>query len=155
MCGIVGYVGPRPCVDLIVGGAYTEATYYMGLVDGQNRPNFYDGLVRVVDPDGAEFLKYPANAFRDMPVRLPASVEWMRFSLSLDENGGGYARLDAKDKDAETAAKNAPDLTEVINKAVVFDYDGTLCSSQSKDGPPPSSVVEHLVRLARAGQNER
>ena len=36
-------------------------------------------------------------------------------------------------------------------KAVVFDYDGTLCSSQSKDGPPPSSVVDHLVRLARAG----
>ena len=36
-------------------------------------------------------------------------------------------------------------------KAVVFDYDGTLCSSQSKDGPPPTSVLEHLVRLARAG----
>jgi HAD superfamily hydrolase (TIGR01484 family) len=35
-------------------------------------------------------------------------------------------------------------------KAAVFDYDGTLCSSQSKDGPPPSSVVAHLVRLARA-----
>ncbi len=50
-------------VDLIVGGAYTEATYYMGLVDGQNRPNFYDGLVRVVDPDGVEFLKYPAKEY--------------------------------------------------------------------------------------------
>lgn len=36
-------------------------------------------------------------------------------------------------------------------KAVVFDYDGTLCSSQSKDGPPSGDVVEHLVRLARAG----
>lgn len=36
-------------------------------------------------------------------------------------------------------------------KAVVFDYDGTLCSSQSKDGPPPPSIVEHIVRLARAG----
>lgn len=36
-------------------------------------------------------------------------------------------------------------------KAVVFDYDGTLCSSQSKDSPPPQDVVEHLVRLCRAG----
>ncbi len=36
-------------------------------------------------------------------------------------------------------------------KAVVFDYDGTLCGSQSTDGRPPLSVVEHLVRLARAG----
>lgn len=36
-------------------------------------------------------------------------------------------------------------------RAIVFDYDGTLCSSQSKDGPPPTEVVEHLVRLVRAG----
>lgn len=36
-------------------------------------------------------------------------------------------------------------------RAVVFDYDGTLCSSQSRDAPPPSEVVEHLVRLVRAG----
>lgn len=36
-------------------------------------------------------------------------------------------------------------------KAVVFDYDGTLCSSQSRDEPPAQDVVDHLVRLARAG----
>ncbi|MBK1650390.1 HAD-IIB family hydrolase [Rhabdochromatium marinum] len=36
-------------------------------------------------------------------------------------------------------------------RAVVFDYDGTLCSSQSKDSPPPLNVVDHLVRLVRAG----
>lgn len=36
-------------------------------------------------------------------------------------------------------------------RAAVFDYDGTLCSSQSKDGPPPPQVVEHLARLVRAG----
>lgn len=36
-------------------------------------------------------------------------------------------------------------------RAIVFDYDGTLCSSQSKDGPPPAEVVSQLVRLVRAG----
>lgn len=36
-------------------------------------------------------------------------------------------------------------------RAVVFDYDGTLCSSQTRDGPPPSDIVQHLVRLVRAG----
>ena len=35
-------------------------------------------------------------------------------------------------------------------RAVVFDYDGTLCSSQTRDAPPPPDVVQHLVRLARA-----
>lgn len=36
-------------------------------------------------------------------------------------------------------------------RAVVFDYDGTLCSSQSRDGPPSPEITEHLVRLVRAG----
>jgi HAD superfamily hydrolase (TIGR01484 family) len=36
-------------------------------------------------------------------------------------------------------------------RAIVFDYDGTLCSSQGKDGPPSPAVVESLVRLVRAG----
>lgn len=34
---------------------------------------------------------------------------------------------------------------------VVFDYDGTLCSSQRKDSPPPSEVLDHLKRLIEAG----
>ena len=30
----------------------------MGLVDEKNKVNFYDGKVRVVDPQGKEFAKY-------------------------------------------------------------------------------------------------
>ncbi len=30
----------------------------MGLVDENNKVNFYDGKVRVVDPKGKEFLKF-------------------------------------------------------------------------------------------------
>ncbi len=113
-------------------------------VDGAERYFVMTGpnMLVVVPPDGLEqalklpanlrfpsvgneavvlFLKYPANAFRGMPVKLPRSVEWMRFSLSLNPKGGADARLDAKDKDAETAAKNAPELTETINKAMVVD----------------------------------
>jgi len=52
-------------VDLIVSDAYTHKTYYMGLVDDKNRVNFYDGKVRVVDPDGKEFVKYAPNEYLD------------------------------------------------------------------------------------------
>jgi F420-non-reducing hydrogenase large subunit len=45
-------------VDLITSDGYTEPVYYMGLVDENNHVNFYDGKVRVVDPEGAEFVKY-------------------------------------------------------------------------------------------------
>lgn len=36
-------------------------------------------------------------------------------------------------------------------RAVVFDYDGTLCSSQRKETPPPQAVITHLERLVRSG----
>lgn len=50
-------------VEMITSDAYTDRTYYMGMVDDQNRVNFYDGLIRVVGPDGKEFIKYPAKDY--------------------------------------------------------------------------------------------
>ena len=50
-------------VDLIVSDGYTEETYYMGTVDEKNQINFYDGMIRVVDPEGKEFVKYPATEY--------------------------------------------------------------------------------------------
>jgi F420-non-reducing hydrogenase large subunit len=48
--------------DLILGDIYTMKSYYMGLVDSNNKVNFYDGDIRVVDPEGKEVAKFkPAN----------------------------------------------------------------------------------------------
>lgn len=52
-------------VDLILSDGYTQQTYYMGLVDENNHVNFYDGTVRVVGPDGAEFVKYAAQDYAE------------------------------------------------------------------------------------------
>jgi F420-non-reducing hydrogenase large subunit len=49
-------------LDLITGDIYTMKSYYMGLVDSNNKVNFYDGDIRVVDPDGKEVSKFkPAD----------------------------------------------------------------------------------------------
>jgi len=45
-------------VDVVVGDAHKIVTYYMGLVDENNKIDFYDGKVRVVDPEGDEFCKF-------------------------------------------------------------------------------------------------
>lgn len=45
-------------VRLIQSDTYTHRTYNMGTVDAQNRVNFYDGMIRVVGPDGREHAKY-------------------------------------------------------------------------------------------------
>ncbi|MBN2326170.1 MAG: Ni/Fe hydrogenase subunit alpha [Candidatus Omnitrophica bacterium] len=52
-------------VDAITSDAYTHKTYYMGLVDENNKSNFYDGKLRVVDPDGKEYVKFAANEYLD------------------------------------------------------------------------------------------
>jgi len=53
-------------VDLVLSDAYTLKTYYMGLVDENNKVNFYDGKVRVVDPENKEFVKFAPSEYLDM-----------------------------------------------------------------------------------------
>ncbi len=45
-------------LEMVTSNAYVHQTYYMGLVDADNRLNFYDGTVRVVSPEGEELLSY-------------------------------------------------------------------------------------------------
>ena len=52
-------------VDIILGPTYTMQSYYMGLVDKDNKVNFYDGDIRVVDPEGKEFAKFAPADYLD------------------------------------------------------------------------------------------
>lgn len=52
----------REYLDLILSEAFHMVSYYMGLVDGNNKVNFYEGDIRVVDPEGKEKAKFkPAD----------------------------------------------------------------------------------------------
>jgi len=53
-------------VNLIKSEPYTLKTYYMGTVDKNNKVNFYDGKVRVVDPQGNEFVKFFPKEYLDV-----------------------------------------------------------------------------------------
>ncbi|PNX49374.1 MAG: Ni/Fe hydrogenase subunit alpha [Thermoplasmata archaeon M11B2D] len=50
-------------VDLILSDPYQLATYNMGLVDKNNKVNFYDGNVRVTDQKGKEIVKFDAKEY--------------------------------------------------------------------------------------------
>lgn len=52
-------------LHLIQSDAYTHQTYYMGLVDDQNRVNFYDGKIRVVDTEGREYARFAPAQYMD------------------------------------------------------------------------------------------
>jgi hypothetical protein len=51
--------------ELLESDVYCHRTYSMGTVDESNRLNLYDGQIRIVDPDGLEFARYPASQYLD------------------------------------------------------------------------------------------
>ncbi len=58
-------LGNEDYVKTITSDAYTHRTHYMGLTDARNQVNFYDGRIRVVDPNGKELEKFPVQKYAD------------------------------------------------------------------------------------------
>lgn len=53
-------LGNPAYLDLVLSDVYHHRTYSMGTVDEHKGLNFYDGKIRVIDPEGREFVKYEA-----------------------------------------------------------------------------------------------
>jgi F420-non-reducing hydrogenase large subunit len=82
-------------LDLIVGDIYTHKTYYMGMVDSNNKVNFYDGKVRVVGPDGKEYVKYEP---KDYAAHIAEHVEpWTYLKFPYLKNVGWKGFVDGAD----------------------------------------------------------
>ncbi|MFC1939822.1 Ni/Fe hydrogenase subunit alpha [Chloroflexota bacterium] len=80
--------------DMILSDAYTHQTYYMGIVDANNKVNFYDGLVRIVDPDGKELAKY---ARKEYLSHIAEHVEpWSYMKFPFLKNVGWKGFVDGK-----------------------------------------------------------
>ena len=58
-------LGNKGYVDLILSDPYQLNTYNMGMVDGDNHVNFYDGDIRVTDQGGNEFDRFKAAEYLD------------------------------------------------------------------------------------------
>ncbi len=80
---------------------YLHRTYSMGTVDDRLRSNFYDGMIRVVDPDGAEFLRYHP---RDYTRHLAERTEpWTYMKFPYLRRVGWKGFFDGADSGVYTA----------------------------------------------------
>jgi len=98
-------------VKLITSDPYNLPTYYMGTVDKNNKVNFYDGKVRVVDQQGKEFVKFGPEEYLDIIkehvepwtyVKMPylQKVGWKGLTAGPDSGiyrVGPLGRLNAAD----------------------------------------------------------
>jgi len=122
-------LGNKDYVDLITGDIYKHRTYYMGLVDGNNKVNFYDGVLRVVDPNGKEFAKFKVQQYLDHIREHVEPWTYVRFSYLKKVGWKGFvdgeesgvfrvaplARLNVSDGMATPLAQEAYDkMYEVL-----------------------------------------
>jgi F420-non-reducing hydrogenase large subunit len=82
-------------LDMVLSDTYTQKSYNMGLVDENNKVNFYDGKVRVVGPDGKELCKY---APREYLEHIAERVEpWTYLKFPYLKKVGWKGFVDGKD----------------------------------------------------------
>ncbi len=108
-------------VELIRSDAFTHRTYYMGLVDAENRLNFYDGVIRVVTPEGKPFASFTAAQYVDYIAERVEPWSYMKFCFLKPVGWKGFtdgadsgvyavaplARLNAAEKLATPLAQQA------------------------------------------------
>lgn len=132
-------------VDTILSDAYTHKTYYMGLVDRNNKVNFYDGELRVVRPDGGEFTKFPA---RDYLKHVAEHVEpWSYIKFCYLKQVGWNGFNDGADSGvycvAPLARLNAAEGMATPKAQEAYDeYMGTLGGK-----PVHHTLANHWARL--------
>jgi F420-non-reducing hydrogenase large subunit len=66
-------------VDIILNGPYNLKLHSMGLVDANNKVNFYDGKVRVVDTIGKELYKYSPPEYLDYVAEHVEPWSYLKF----------------------------------------------------------------------------
>jgi len=66
-------------LDLITGDVYFMKSYYMGLVDQNNKVNFYEGDIKVVDPQGKEFARFRAANYLDHIAEHTEPWSYLKF----------------------------------------------------------------------------
>ncbi|HZY45300.1 MAG TPA: Ni/Fe hydrogenase subunit alpha [Anaerolineae bacterium] len=88
-------LGNKTYLDLILGDIYTHHTYYIGMVDENNKVNFYDGKVSVVDPDGQRIGKYAASEYTDWIAEHVEPWTYLKFPYLKKIGWKGF--VDGKD----------------------------------------------------------
>jgi len=82
-------------LELITGDIYTMKSYYMGMVDNNNKINFYEGDLRVVDPEGKEFARFKPADYLDHIAEHTESWSYLKFPFL--KKIGWKGMVDGKD----------------------------------------------------------
>ncbi|HEY5123824.1 MAG TPA: Ni/Fe hydrogenase subunit alpha [Ignavibacteria bacterium] len=137
-------------VDLILNGPYIHKTYYMGLVDENNKVNFYDGMVKVVDPDGKEFCKYKPADYLEHIAEHTESWSYLKYPYLKKVGWKGF--VDGKDSGVYRATPlsrlNVTDgMPTPLAQAEYEKYFETLTGDKTGKTPVHHTLATHWARI--------
>lgn len=132
-------------VNLIVSDTFTHRTYYMGLVDPSNHVNFYDGLIRVVSPDGKEVAKFQPGQYLDFVAEHVEPWTYVKFCYLKPVGWKGF--VDGDDSGvycvAPLARLNAADgMATPVAQAAYEEFYATLGGK-----PVHHTLANHWARV--------
>ena len=139
-------------VDLILSDSYAHSTYYMGTVDENNHVNFYDGMIRVTDPEGKEFVKYEAKDYAEHVAEHVEPWSYLKFPYLKGVGWNGFT--DGMDSGVYTATPqsrlNAADGMATPKAQEFFEKYYETLGSKKVDGryqPVHARLATHWARL--------
>jgi F420-non-reducing hydrogenase large subunit len=145
-------LGNGAMANLMTADAWADRTYSLGTVDAANRPNFYDGILRVVDPGGAEFARFEARDYRDHVAERVES--WTYLKLPYLKRVGWKGLVDGPGSGIYSATPlarlNVADAMPTPRAQEAFEALRATVGSRTADGrrlPIHNPMVNHWARL--------
>jgi F420-non-reducing hydrogenase large subunit len=137
-------------MQLIASDIYAHKTYYMGLVDEHNQPNFYDGQLRVVDPEGKEISKADPASYLDLVAEHVEPWSYIKFPYLKEIGWKGF--VDGKESGvyrvAPLARLNVAD--KMATKTAQAEYERFYTALGKK--PVHQTLAIHWARLIEVMQ---
>jgi F420-non-reducing hydrogenase large subunit len=122
----------------------------MGLVDENNKVNFYDGMVKVVDPDGKEFCKYKPADYLEHIAEHTESWSYLKYPYLKKVGWKGF--VDGKDSGVYRATPlsrlNVTDgMPTPLAQAEYEKYFETLTGDKTGKTPVHHTLATHWARI--------
>lgn len=104
-------LGNRDYLEMVLSDTYVSKTNYLALVNEKNQPDPYDGMIRIVSPEGVEIAKYhPSEYLEHFSERVePWSYLKLPYLKTLGWHGTDDAAAHAVIRTGPLGSLNASD----------------------------------------------
>jgi len=137
-------------VDLILSDMFTHKTYNMGLVDANNKVNFYDGMVRVVGADGKEHCKYQPKDYLNYVAEHVEPYSYLKYPYLKQIGWKGF--VDGTDSGVYKASplsrlNVSEGMATPLAQAEYERFYETLTGDRSGRMPVHATLATHWARI--------